>query len=163
MAIILAQRQLSEIRIIDYIEDSHRTLDWYSATLKDKKMNWGKLWLPHDAKHKTLAAAGKSTEDIMRGLGWITEIVPDAGIEPGIKSARMALNQTYFDKTKSARLIECLKRYRRSIPTTTGEPGSPVHDEYSHGADAYRYLSLVADKMVNESWQPIKYPNLGLA
>lgn len=163
MAIILAQRQLSEIRIIDYIEDSHRTLDWYSATLRDKKLNWGKLWLPHDAKHKTLAAAGKSTEDIMRALGWTTEIVPDAGIEPGIKTARMALNQTYFDKTKAARLIECLKRYRRSIPTTTGEPGSPVHDEYSHGADAFRYLALVADKMTNETWKPINYPDLGLA
>ena len=89
--------------------------------------------------------------------------MPDAGIEPGIKTARMALNQTYFDKTKAARLIECLKRYRRSIPTTTGEPGSPVHDEYSHGADAFRYLALIADKMTNETWKPINYPDLGLA
>lgn len=165
MAIILAQRQLSEVRVIDYIEDSHRTLDNYSAELRDRKMNWGKMWLPHDAKHATLAAAGKSTQDILRKLGWSTEIVPDAGIENGIKQARMLLNQAYFDKGKAARLIECLKRYRRSIPATTGEPGHPVHDEFSHGADAFRYLALVADKFTNDEWanKPIKYPDLGLA
>jgi len=163
-AIILVQKQISELRIIDYIEDSHRSYDSISAELRDKRLNWGVMWLPHDAKHKTQAAAGKSPQDLLIALGWKTDIVPDVGLEPGIKIARMALPRTYIDKTKGARLIECLKRYRRNIPSTTGEPGAPVHDQFSHGADAYRYLAIVADQMKNESFtaKPIKYPNQGI-
>ena len=38
---------------------------------------------------------------------------------------------------------------------TTGEPASPVHDEYSHGADAFRYLGVVAELLTNEDeYQP---------
>ena len=165
MAMVLVQRNLSELRVIDYIEDSHRTLDDYSAELKEKRLNWGKMWLPHDAKHKTLAASGASTEDLLRKLGWQTEIVPDIGIENGIKVSRGTLKRTWFDQTKAARLLECLKRYRRNIPTTTGEPGAPVHDEYSHGADAYRYMAIVADKLTNEDhlkMAPLKYDNRGI-
>jgi phage terminase large subunit len=163
MSVIVVQRQLSEIRVIDYLEDSHRTLDDYSAELRDKRLNWGKLWLPHDAKHKTLAAAGKSTEDLMRKLGWDVGIVPDVGVEPGIKLARMAFARTWFEKTKAERLMECLKRYKRNVPTTTGEPGAPVHDQYSHGADAFRYLSIVADQMKNEARMgKLPYDNRGI-
>jgi phage terminase large subunit len=163
-SIILVQRNVSELRVIDYLEDSHRTLDNYSAELKDKRLNWGQVYLPHDAKHKTLAANGKSVESIMRGFGWDVRIVPEVGLEQGIKIARMALGRTYFDNGKTSRLVECLKRYRRAIPTTTGEPGNPVHDEYSHGADAYRYLAIVADDLKNTSndWKPIKYDNRGV-
>ena len=165
MAIILAQRQVSELRIIDYLEDSHRTLDSYSSELRDKRLNWGTMFLPHDAKQKTLSSAGLSTDDLFRKLGWQTSIVPDAGIEGGIKRARMALAKSYFDRGKTGRLIECLKRYRRTVPTTTGEPGNPVHDEFSHGADAFRYLALIADSMKNESGNltaPLRYDNRGI-
>jgi phage terminase large subunit len=164
MSLILCQRQLSELRVIDYIEDSHRTLDNYSAELKDKRLNWGRMYLPHDAKHKTLAAAGKSTEEIMRGLGWDVSIVPEVGVEQGIKIARMAFPKVWMDKTKAARLLECLKRYKRSVPATTGEPGSPVHDQYSHGADAFRYLAVSADSMKNDDkrFAPLKYDHRGI-
>lgn len=163
-AIGLVQRNVSELRVFRYIEDSHRTLDDYSGELKQMRLNWGKLWLPHDAKHKTLAGDGITTLERMRKLGWDCAIVPDAGIEGGIRTARMALPRTYMDKTHCVRLMECLKRYRRAIPTTTNEPGAPVHDEYSHGADMYRYLSLVADQMKNESrdMSPIPYRTTGI-
>lgn len=151
MAIVMAQRQISELRVIDYIEDSHRTVDSYSAELKEKGYNWGRMWLPHDAKHKTLASQGQSVEGMFSKLGWNVGSIPDVGVELGIKQARMALKRTYFDKAKTERLIECLKRYRRAISSTTNEPGLPVHDEFSHGADAFRYLSVVADQLKNES------------
>jgi len=49
-----------------------------------------------------------------------------------------------------ARLIDCLKRYKRNIPTATDEPAKPVHDEFSHGADAIRMLALVVDRLHND-------------
>jgi phage terminase large subunit len=153
MTIIVVQKLRSELRIIDYIEESHKTLDWYAAELNKRNWNWGFDYLPHDGRHKDFKT-GRSTEDILKSFGRRPKITPSVDVESGIKAARMALQQTYFDKTKTARLVECLKRYRRGINSQTNEPGSPVHDEFSHGADAYRYLGLVADQLKNESDRP---------
>ena len=37
------------------------------------------------------------------------------------------------------------------INQATNEPGAPRHDEYSHGADAFRYLGQAIDLMSNAS------------
>lgn len=160
MVIIMAQRSGSELRVIDYIEDSHRTLDSYvngdpqrpeQDYLKKRQWNWGYDWLPHDGFHKDFKT-GKSTEQILTSLGRKVDPdgVPNIGLEEGIKIARMTFGRVYFDEDKAGRLIECLRRYKRAINQTTGEAGAPVHDEFSHGADGYRYLALVADKLTNE-------------
>ncbi|MBK8810769.1 MAG: PBSX family phage terminase large subunit [Acidobacteria bacterium] len=149
MAISFVQRLRSELRVIDYIEDSHKTLDWYCAEINQRRYNWGTDYLPHDGRTKDFKT-GKSAEQILKAFGRKVKIVPSVSVEDGIKSARMAFQQTYFDKTKTERLVECLKRYRRSINAQTNEPGAPLHDEFSHGADNYRYVALVADQLSNE-------------
>lgn len=149
--ITLVQVASSEIRVIEAIEDSHKTLDYYSVMLREKRMNWGQMWLPHDARHKSLQT-GKSAEDIMRALNWDVRITPGQSIEDGIRLTRMTFSRIYFDKTKAARLIECAKRYRRAINQQTNEPGAPLHDEFSHGADCLRYVCINADKMTNETY-----------
>jgi phage terminase large subunit len=163
MFLILVQKHLSALRVIEVIEDDHKTYDWFSAELKKKNLNWGNMWLPHDAMHST-PETGRSPNRILSDLGWTCRPTPNQPVERGIKAARMAFPQIYFDKAKTDRLIQCLKRYRRSIPTTTDEPSTPVHDEYSHGADAFRYLALVAPMLSNEELfaKPIKYPAHGV-
>lgn len=152
MSIALVQRVRSEIRVIEYIEDSHKTLDWYAAELNMKRMNWGIDWLPHDGRAKDFKT-GKSAEEILKSFGRRVKITPNIGIEAGIKAARGMMGQVYFDKAKTARLVECLKRYRRTINQATNEPGSPLHDEFSHGADDFRYLAVVAEQLKNEDEQ----------
>lgn len=163
MFLILVQRHLSTLRVIETIEDDHKTYDWFSAELKNKRLNWGSMWLPHDAMHAS-PESGRTPKMILQSLGWNCRQIPNQTIESGIKAARHAFGQVYFDKVKSDRLVQCLKRYRRNIPTTTGEPAAPVHDEYSHGADAFRYLALVAPQLTNDDLfaKPIKYPKLGV-
>jgi phage terminase large subunit len=151
MSISLVQKQASELRVIENIEDSHKTLDYYSALLKDKRLNWGKVWLPHDGRNKDFKT-GKSAQEILQALGWDVSITPNMGIEDGIRLARMTFPRMYFDKTKAARLIQCAKRYRRSINQQTNEPGAPMHDEWSHGADNLRYICVNAEQMTNEDW-----------
>jgi phage terminase large subunit len=162
MSVILCQRGVSDIRIIGYIEDDHRTLDSYSAQLKDLSYNWGTMFLPHDGQSKDFKH-GISAEDIMRKRGWDVNIVPKNDIESGIKLSRMNFHRIYFDKS-SSRLVECLKNYRRAINSATNEPGAPLHDEYSHGADAFRYLCTSIENMKNESWSSnkIQYSNMGI-
>lgn len=149
MVVLFVQRLRSEIRIIDYIEDSHRTLDSYLWEIKERRYNWGHDWIPHDGDAKDFKT-GRSAKDLLKAFGRRPKIIPKLDVESGIKMARMIFGQTYFDKTKTLRLFDCLKRYRRAINAQTNEPGSPVHDEYSHGADAYRYLAVVAEKLSNE-------------
>lgn len=157
MSIGLIQRHTSEIRIIKYIEDSHRTVADYSAELKKLNMNWGKAWLPHDgysADFKT----GMSTASILRKLGWNVperdEIV-ELPVEEGIRQVRMKFPRVYVDQTNCERLVECLKRYRRRINRETQTAGTPLHDEYSHGADLFRYVCVNADLMTNEDEKPL--------
>ena len=162
MSVILCQKGISDLRIIGYIEDDHRTLDSYSAQLKNLSYNWGTMFLPHDGQSKDFKH-GISAEEIMKKLGWDIRIVPKADIESGIKLARMNFHRIYFDKS-AQRLVECLKNYRRSINSATNEPGAPLHDEFSHGADAFRYLCTSIEAMKNESWskEKIQYNTRGI-
>jgi phage terminase large subunit len=158
MSIILVQRSASELRIVDYIEDSHRTLDDYVRQLKAMPLNWGIHYLPHDGFAKDFKT-GKSAQEIMEALGCAVEQTPNMAIEEGIRAARMTFGRIYFDKQKAARLVECLKRYRRQINKTTQEASTPLHDQYSHGADAFRYAAIVADSLSNSngSSKPLAY------
>lgn len=151
MAISLVQKHISALRVIEYIEDSHKTLDYYSALLKEKKYNWGKVYLPHDGRHKDFKT-GKSTQEIMQALGWNVAITPNMSVEDGIRLTRLTFGRIFFDKTKAAQLVECAKHYRRSINQQTNEPGAPVHDQWSHGGDNLRYIAVNAEHMSNEDW-----------
>lgn len=169
MTIIMVQKPSpSALNIINYREDSFRRYDEYVADLNKLNYRWGTDWLPHDGANKD-PKTGKSTKDWLKVLGRTKVKVigerPDGtvagalGVEEGIKAARMMFPRIYLDDTERkadsghlgcARLIECLKRYRRNVPTTTGEPSTPVHDEFSHGADAFRYLSQIVDQIRTE-------------
>lgn len=152
MSIAVVQRGVSDLRVIDYIEDNFKTLDYYAAKLKAMPFNWGHDWLPHDGFHGDFKT-GKSAAEILKSFGRKPKQTPNMPVEVGIKAARMTFPRMYMDRQKCERLIECAKRYRRSLPNT-GEPGSPVHDQYSHGADVLRYLSIVADLLKNEDEAP---------
>lgn len=164
MAIVLVQKQASELRIVGYIEDSHRTLADYSADLLAMRLNWGEVYLPHDGKAKNIQT-GQSAQEVMQALGWSVSCLAQDNVEDGIRAARLTFPRIFFDQTRAARLIECLKRYRRAVNKVTGEAGAPLHDEYSHGADAFRYACMAAEQMSNSSGfgQPIKYPKRALA
>lgn len=150
------QRLMSEVRIIRYLEDSFVTLDKWVKQIEKLPYRYGTHWIPHDGGHKDLKT-GKSTQELMKKMGMRrVYITPKLPLEEGIRAARIVLPRTYIDEVQGERLVECLRRYRRSVPETTGEPGAPVHDEYSHGADMYRYLSTNVDKLTNDEPKPIK-------
>jgi len=150
-AIIGVQRSGSEIAIVDYIEGDHRTLADYAQDIKQRKQNLGTLWLPHDGAAKNLQT-GKSPQEMLQGLGFDVQIVPNIDVEQGIHAARMIFQRCFFDKEKTAPLVNALKRYRRAFNQTTQSYGAPLHDMHSHPSDAFRYVAVVADKLSNEHW-----------
>ena len=161
MTIGFWQRSGAEVRCIDYIEDSHHTLDWYVAQIEKRDYRWGSDFIPHDGKARN-TQTGKSTEEALRAMGRRVVVLPQTDIEEGIKSARMMFPRVYFDADKTARLLECLKRYRRAINQQTQEPNSPLHDEFSHGADCFRYAGMCVEQMANnEHSAKLNYPFMG--
>jgi len=157
-AIIMAQRSGSEIRIIDYIEDTHRTIVDYVRSEEDRedltsrKYNWGKDWLPHDGFSRSVLS-NQSAYDYLKALGRDVDDsgVPNMSIEQGIEASRLLLPRVVIDEEKAGLLFNRLSRYKRIIHNRTGEAGKPEHDENSHGSDGFRYLALVADQMTNET------------
>jgi len=149
MSIILVQRGVSEVRVIGYIQDHHKTLADYVDMLDRQPYRYAYDWLPHDGKAKDYKS-GKSAEELLKGMGRKVRIVENLGIEAGIKAARLMFPRVYFDE-RADKLLYALKRYRRTINQTTGQPGPPLHDDASHGSDAFRYLAVAVDKMSNEA------------
>ena len=160
MTIGFWQRSGAEVRCIDYIEDSHRTLDWYVAQIEKRPYRWGTDFIPHDGRARN-TQTGKSTEEALQAMGRRVTVLPALAIEEGIKAARMMFPRVYFDKDKTVRLMECLKRYRRAINAHTLEPGVPLHDEFSHGADCFRYAAMAVEQMANDEYgAKLNYPRL---
>lgn len=154
MAVSVVQRHVSEIRIIKYIEESQKTLAYYSAELKELRYNWGKVWLPFSDGFSKDVKTGKGSDEILRALGWNVakkEEVSSVDVEEGIRRTRLVFPRFYADKTNCGQLVECWRRYRRHINKQTLTAGAPVHDQYSHGADNTRYIATNIDSMTNET------------
>jgi phage terminase large subunit len=180
MVIIMVQKPVpTVINVINYMEDDHLRYDEFVSEMKALRYNWGTDWLPHDAS-QTHPETGLSAKLTLERLNRNCRLIDDGrtpDVEAGIRSARMLFPRVYVDNTKRnvarghlgpARLMECLKRYRRNVPKTTGEPQTPVHDQYCHGADAWRGLAMVADRIRNENEttrrviQPYRNPDSGM-
>lgn len=163
--VLIVQRAASELRVIGayisrfstYENDIQELKDW----AKDKPgLQWGTDWLPHDAKAPTKASGGKTGEQIVQGLGRTVGIVPAFGVEEGIKQTRTMFPRLWIDK-RCQDWLNAIKRYHRHVTADGSKTGQPVHDDASHGADALRYLAIVAEQLHNDHSQtPLRYPRI---
>jgi len=133
-----------ETRLIRYIQDTQKTMTHYLATLQTFGYVYDTIWLPHDAQNKTLAAAGMTIEQIVRNAGFKTRVLDKVPIVDSINAARTIFPKCYFDRENCAEGLQCLRHYRYEVdPDTKQFSRTPLHDHYSHGADAFRYIGLM--------------------
>jgi len=136
-----------ETRLIRYHEDSQKTISHYLALMQTYGYIYDTLWLPHDAQNKTLASNGKSIEEIVRAAGYKTRIIERTPVADSINAARTIFRNCWFDRENCYDGLQCLRHYRYDVDPETGQfSRQPLHDQYSHGADAFRYIGL----MINE-------------
>lgn len=154
-AIGLFQKGVSEFRMIGYIQEHQKKIHEYAADLNALSLNWGWDWLPHDGFIEDIKAP--SCYAILKAHGRRVKPkvgtklpIPNIEVETGIKALRGIFHRLVIDSEMCDTFIQCMRRYRRAISNTTGEPAAPVHDIYSHGADMARYFALCADKMTND-------------
>jgi phage terminase large subunit len=142
----------TEIRVLRYLEDSQKTISYYLAEIQKFGYVFDTHYLPHDAAAKNLGT-GKSIEEIVRATGMNVRILDRVPIADSINAARTIFPRCYFDRQNTTDGLQCLRHYRYEVdPDTKQFSRTPLHDQYSHGADAFRMLGL----MVQEPRKPVK-------
>ena len=148
------------VAVIDHYEASGKHIDHYLEMLYDKRYDYAQIWLPHDAKAKTLATRRSTVEQFARpsitrpdlyddGDRLPIKIVPKLDRQHGIDAARLFFKQCWFNEDNCETGIDALRSYRRQFHEHTNTfSDSPLHDWASNSADAFRYMALVAGKSV---------------
>ncbi len=151
--------------IIDYEEAHSEALPYYFDLLNYKPYEYETIWLPHDAKAKSLQT-GRSTIEQFLEAGFPCNIQPKLAIQHGIDAGRLILKSCHFNKETTTEGIEALRAYRRQYnEVTKAYTDKPLHDWSSHGADAWRGLALVtkarlspAPKKKESAWEQMTKP-----
>jgi phage terminase large subunit len=142
--------------LIDYYEDDGKPLEHYFRMLEDKGYEYADIWLPHDAKAKSLQT-GRSTIEQFIHRGFPCKPVPKLAVQHGIDAARLILPACRFDRERCHAGIEALRAYRRQWNEKTQQfANTPLHDWASNGSDAFRYFALVTDDTVAKEIQEKK-------
>jgi hypothetical protein len=144
-AIWLMQKVGPEHRFIWYYEASGEELDHFARWLLDRQLVYACHYLPHDAGVKRLGETPDTNRSLKESLerllpGHRVEIVPRvSNILSGIQSTREAFASAWFHETNCNQGLQRLSTYRKEWDRNRGcWKDSPLHDQASHGADAFR-------------------------
>lgn len=143
-AIWAAQAVGGEIRVLQYWEDRGRKLADYHEILVASGLRVSTDFLPHDAKAHEMIA-GKSREETLRSLGRPVRVLPVVRKDDQIEAVRNLIPRCVFDADGCMDGLRHLRHYRvrpvaRGALKTEGR--EPLHDEHSHGADAFAQLAV---------------------
>jgi hypothetical protein len=128
-----------DVNIIDYWEKNNAPLDQISIMLKSKGYNYGLHIWPHDANARD--RSGITFSQQARGLGISGIILEPHSFLQGINLVRSTLSKCWFDKTKCMEGLKKLENYKKRWNASFGGwTSDAIHDECSHGSDAFRYL-----------------------
>ena len=159
MAIGFYQIVGNEVHKIDYLEKTGEGFPYFVKVLQDKGYIYGKHFAPQDIKARELAT-GKTRWESAKLLGIEFEIVPDIGVQNGIDLARSLFARLWVDKTNCAEWLKLIPQYTKEYDEDKKIfKDKPLHDWTSHGADEFRYASIVIDQMNGESGAEAKVTN----
>lgn len=153
----LAQFVARDIVLLAYHARTGHVPAYYAAKVKEWEDLYGVAvtmnFLPHDGAHRNVV--GKTYPDYLREAGLSrTKIVPRTPhLWDGINAVRSLLPSMYINAGPCSETwtlgelempsgIDCLDYYSKKEDVTSGViTDVPVHDQYSHGADALRTLA----------------------
>lgn len=141
------QLKLGGFDLIHYIDGSGMdAADWIDK-LKGCGIPIDHIYLPHDARAKTMATKHSVIEQFARSFS--CSIVPQSKVADRINAARVVIPRCNFHETDCARGIEALRgwsfRFDEERKVFSSEPS---HDWASHGSDAFSYGAQVVAELV---------------
>jgi hypothetical protein len=142
-AIWYFQQAGREVRVVDYYETAGQGLDTIVRdAIAAKPYVWGSHHLPHDVMARELAT-GRSRYETLQSLG-LGRMVVGAAADPEerVNAARLMIPMCWFDAERCALGLERLRAYRKRWNRATHAYAGPLHDQASHGADAFGEFAL---------------------
>lgn len=143
MAIVLFQQVGYEYRILDYVEDRHRTVESYVRELKDKPYIYGHHYLPHDGANHNIVS-GTSAEEVLKDLFQTinVHVVPQTNDDVQHAAVRNLFPRCVFDESGTRELRNRLASYKYGEHSDGSSTKAPVHDQSSHGAKAFACMAV---------------------
>ena len=153
----LVQFVQRDILFLDYYANSGKVPSHYANKIRDWEDKWkGRVvqnYLPHDGGRRD--QVGKTTQDHLREAGLDrTKLVPRSPeLWNGINRMRALLSRVYINQTTCCEPwtlgetqmpsgVDCLDYYTKKVEASTGLiKDVPVHNQFSHGADAARTMA----------------------
>ena len=142
-AIWFFQQAGREVRVVDYYASSGVGLEGVvREAIASKPYLWGVHHLPHDVMVRELAT-GRSRYETLGSLG-LTRIAVGTATDPEerVNAARLMIPLCWFDAERCALGLERLRGYRKRWSRSTLSWSGPLHDQASHGADAFGEFAL---------------------
>ena len=132
-----------EVRVVDYFETSGEGLPAVVAqAMAGRDLVWGAHHLPHDVMVREMNT-GKSRYETLRTLGLNhIEVGVAADPEERVNAARLMIPTCWFDAERCRLGLERLRAYRKRWNRSTASFMGPLHDQASHGADAFGEFAL---------------------
>jgi hypothetical protein len=137
------------LRIIDYKEWSNVSLGTIIKEVKEFPYVYGKHIGPHDITTRELTTK-ESRYNFAKKLGIKFFVCPKLGIMDGIEAARRALAISLIDEEKCSQGLDALSQYSKKFDSVRKVfLEKPNHDWSSHASDAFRYLAVGYEHLVD--------------
>lgn len=140
-----------EYRVIDYYENSGEGIAFYKKLLDEKvekhRYNYGIHVGPHDIRVQEFGT-GTTRIEQARALGLNFEVADKLPIVDGIEACRAVLPLCWFDEKKTEKGFNGLAAYRKDWDDRNAVwKSTPLHDDNSNPADAFRTFAVAHRKM----------------
>lgn len=159
------------LNFLHYYENTNEGLDHYLRYLDNWKAKngiiYGTHYVPHDMQNREFTS-GVDRLTTARNLGYNMQIVPRKSLEEGIQAVRSLLPHCSFNEKECKKGIQCIDFYRKkwndSLKVYYDEP---LHDQWSHGADAFRMAAIgvkafgSSSKLTPDAIKEMRIKNLG--
>ena len=155
-AIWFVQFIRDQINLIDYYSNTGKGMAFYSNVLSEKGYEYMAHYLPHDVRQRLQGAEVTTRLDVLKSLRAKKHedvyVIERHGIQERIEATRNILPKCHFDD-RTEKGVECLNQYHRETNKAKSTEelqvfiDHPAHDRWSHGADAFGYMSIVYNTM----------------
>jgi len=135
------------IHLLHYYENSGTGAEHYFSYLDDWKTKhkaiWGMHYFPHDMKNREWGNNADERTQVADRFGYNVTVLKAETVESGIQLVRNILPHCIFDQRNCKAGLDCLDFYRKKWNDALKVYyDQPLHDRYSNGADAFRYLAM---------------------
>lgn len=141
-AVWFAQRVKGKINVIGYYSVVGNKIDTILNYMLTRDYTYKKVYLPWDSEQERIHVDFNIASQF-KAAGFPVEVLKKPPVKAGIMEATTLIRHCNFDEDGCKTGIEVLENYSSKVDKQTGLPlPTPKHDQYSHGADAWRYLAM---------------------